>query len=89
MKKTLKKPGKHTSDRDIIQGISHEGIWILIGDQEFFLSFKEFPWFLKSTVEQIYNLEFHHKKHLHWPDIDVDLDIESLKNPEAYPLQYS
>ncbi|WP_420886735.1 DUF2442 domain-containing protein [Candidatus Kuenenia stuttgartensis] len=26
--------------------------------------------------------------HLHWPDLDIDLEIDSLENPEKYPLVY-
>jgi hypothetical protein len=52
-------------------------------------SVNEFPWFLKATIEQIYNLEFFHGKHLHWPALDIDVALESLQNPEAYPLKYS
>lgn len=89
MPKKSKPLGKDTLKASIIQGISQKGIWILVNDQEFFLSFAEFPWFLKSTVEQIYNLELIHGKHLHWPEIDVDVEIDSLKAPGAYPLQYS
>ncbi|MGB8468163.1 MAG: DUF2442 domain-containing protein [Candidatus Babeliales bacterium] len=58
-------------------------------EQEYFMPFTQFPWFLKATVEQIYNLEFFHGKHLHWPDLDIDLDIESIEHPETYPLLYS
>ena len=65
------------------------GIWILVNEKEFFMPFTEFPWFLKATVEQIYNLEFFHDKHLHWPALDIDIDLESLQYPEAYPLKYS
>ena len=50
-----------------------------------FLCLKEFPWFVKATVEQIYNLEFFHGRHLHWSELDIDIDIKSLKYPEAYP----
>jgi hypothetical protein len=24
--------------------------------------------------------------HLHWPDLDIDLAVESLRHPERYPL---
>ncbi len=89
MAKKLKKLGKSTSASAEIQNISNQGIWILINDQEFFMPFKEFPWFLTATIEQIYNLEFFHEKHLHWPALDVDLELESLKHLEAYPLKYS
>ena len=71
-----------------IQGISQWGIWLLIGDGEYFLSFDEYPWFQKATVSQIYDVEFHHGKHLHWPALDVDVDVEALKAPQAYPLKY-
>lgn len=72
-----------------IQNISQQGIWILVNNQEFFMPFTEFPWFLKATIEQIYTLEFFNNKHLHWPDLDIDIDIASLKNPEVYPLKFS
>jgi len=71
-----------------IQNISNHGIWILVDNKEYFMSFSEFPWFLKATVEQIYKLEFFHGHHLHWPDLDVDIDLDNLKFPEAYPLKY-
>jgi hypothetical protein len=25
-------------------------------------------------------------RHLYWPDLDVDLDVESIFHPENYPL---
>ena len=71
-----------------VKNISNQGIWVLVNEQEFFMSFKEFPWFLKATVEQIYDLKLFHEKHLHWPSLDVDIDIDSLKHLEAYPLKY-
>jgi hypothetical protein len=82
----LKKHNKNTSVKAEIQNISNHGIWILVGDKEFFMPFERFPWFLKATIQQIYNLEFFHGHHLHWPDLDVDIDVESLKNPHLYPL---
>lgn len=89
MPKKSKKLGKNTSALAEIQNISNKGIWILINDQEFFMPFKEFPWFLTATIEQIYNLEFFHGNHLHWPSLDVDIELESLKHLDAYPLKYS
>ena len=62
-------------------------MWLLINDQEFFLAFKKFPWFKKATIDQIYKLEFSHGKHLHWPLLDVDVDLDALKHPDAYPLR--
>jgi hypothetical protein len=25
-------------------------------------------------------------RHLYWPDLDIDLAVESIRNPEAFPL---
>jgi hypothetical protein len=87
MKKKLKKPGTSTSIAEV-QNISPFGIWILINDKEFFLPFKLYPWFQEATINQIYDVECQHEKHLHWPSLDVDLEIESIQQPEAYPLTY-
>lgn len=89
MLKKSKKLGKNISASVEVQNISPQGFWILVKGQEFFMPFAEFPWFLKATIEQICTLEFLHDKHLHWPLLDVDVELDSLKYPEAYPLQYS
>jgi hypothetical protein len=89
MLKKLKKPGKSTLAKAEIQNISNHGIWVLVNDQEFFMPFEEFPWFLKATIKEIYNVKLFHGHHLHWPDLDVDIDIDALKHPELYPLKYA
>jgi hypothetical protein len=32
------------------------------------------------------NVELPHPHHLYWPDLDVDLAMESIDHPERYPL---
>ena len=71
-----------------IANISQNGIWLLTGDREYFLSFKNYPWFKNAKIAEIYNVKLHHGHHLHWPDLDVDLELESLESPEKYPLIY-
>ena len=81
----LKNLGKNTSSVEVTQ-ISPNGIWILASDTEYFLSYEEFPWFEKAAVAQIHNVQLLHGFHLRWPDLDIDLDINSFKNVEKYPL---
>jgi hypothetical protein len=69
-----------------ISHISRWGIWLLFDDQEFYLNFKEFPWFKAATINQIHNVERHGMQHLHWPDLDVDLDLDRIREPEKFPL---
>ena len=86
MKKKSKKLGKAISVAEI-QGISKQGLWIFVKDQEYFLPFDEYPWFAKATINQIYDFKLYHENHLHWASLDVDLNIDALKYPEAYPLK--
>ncbi len=88
MLKKLNKPGKRISNKAEIQNISKEGVWVWLNDQEFFLPFTEFPWFLKATIAQIYDIECFHGHHLHWPSLDVDVDVATLKHLDAYPLKF-
>jgi hypothetical protein len=70
---------------DAIQ-VHHHGLWLLIGNEEFLLDYENFPWFENATVKQIFHCELRHGIHLRWPDLDVDLHIESLRAKEHYPL---
>ena len=88
MPKKSKKAGKHTTAPVEIYMVSRNGMWIVVKEQEFFLPFSEYPWFTKATIDQIYDVQIFHDHHLHWPALDVDLDIESFKSPEAYPLKF-
>lgn len=79
--------GKNTSAAEV-QDISRHGLWLLVGQKEYFLPYKDYPWFREAKVSEIYNVELLHKKHLHWPALDVDLEIQSLQNSGQYPLIY-
>jgi hypothetical protein len=66
--------------------ISKHGIWLLFENKEHFLSFDNFPWIKKASVSAIHNVEPLNKHHLYWPDLDVDLAVESILRPEQFPL---
>ncbi len=68
--------------------IGHDGIWSRIDQTEYFLAYEDYPWFRDAKVSEIRHVELFHNRHLHWPDLDVDLSLDSLKHPEAYPLTY-
>ncbi len=71
-----------------VTNISRHGLWLLVGDKEFFLPYKDFPWFEDARLRDVLDVELLHGSHLHWPALDVDLCLESLENPEAFPLVY-
>lgn len=78
-------PGIATSPVEIVQ-VSRFGIWIALGDEELFLDFGNFPWFRKSSIEDICDVEMPAHGHLFWPALDVDLELDSIRNPDDYPL---
>jgi len=71
-----------------VTNIDRFGFWLLVGDKEYFLPYKDFPWFQNATVDQILNVQLLHNDHLHWPNLDVDLSLDVLAKPEAFPLIY-
>ncbi len=78
--------GKNISAVEVAH-ISSNGVWILAGDKELFLSYADFPWFKNVAVAKIINVEEPHSGHFHWPDLDVDLTVDIIEHPERYPLK--
>ncbi|BBO17932.1 integron cassette protein [Candidatus Brocadia pituitae] len=70
-----------------IENITPFGIWLFVKGKEYFLSYKEFPCFKDQTVKSIQNVQLLHEYHLYWHDLDIDLEIDNLENPEKYPLK--
>jgi hypothetical protein len=69
-----------------VSHISQHGIWLLLRVRKLFLSYQDFPWFKDATVSAIQNVQLLNSHHLYWPDIDVDLAVESIEDPERFPL---
>lgn len=79
------KLGTPTSEAEVTN-ISPFGLWMLIRGEEKFLPFESFPWFRNATVEAIYAVELPSENHLYWPELDIDLAVESVDHPERFPL---
>lgn len=79
-------PGTGTSTVEVTN-ISNHGFWLLLDGRELFLSFEDFPWFKQATVDAILELDRPAPGHLRWPDLDVDLAVDSIEHPERYPLK--
>ncbi len=77
--------GTSTLETEVTQ-ISKHGIWLLIQEKEYFLSFDHYPWFKNASVAAVQNVQLLNEHHLYWPDLDVDLAVESIDHPESFPL---
>ena len=78
-------PGSITSAAEVTH-ISKNGFWILLGDEELLVPFEHFPWFKNATVEQISDVNWPTPDHLHWPSLDIDLSVQSIRQPQDFPL---
>ncbi len=78
-------PGQTISVTEVTN-VSRHGLWVIIDDQELFLPYDQFPWFKKASIEAVLNLERPQPHHLYWPDLDIDLTIDSIRNPDNFPL---
>lgn len=77
--------GKRTSGVEV-SNVSANGFWLLLDDRELFLPFDRFPWFLEVSIPALLKVERPQAHHLYWPDLDLDLAVESIEHPERYPL---
>ncbi|MGB7989786.1 MAG: DUF2442 domain-containing protein [Candidatus Methylophosphatis roskildensis] len=69
-----------------VTNVSKHGLWLLLGDEELFMPFAEFPWFRDAPIGKVLNVERPKAHRLYWPDLDVDLAVQSIRHPERFPL---
>lgn len=83
----LRKGGKNISQAEVLEQTA-TGIWLGVNRKEFFLPHKQYPWFGNKRLQDIKAVRLLGRTHLYWPRLDVDLDLDAIKNPEKYPLRY-
>ncbi|MEE7628153.1 DUF2442 domain-containing protein [Methylobacter sp. Wu8] len=70
-----------------VSGVTKHGFWILLDEkEELFVSFLEFPWFRKAPVTELFHVDRPQPHHLYWPELDIDLHVDSIRHPETFPL---
>ena len=74
-----------TSDAEVTN-VSMHGFWLFLHGEELLVPFVDFPWFKKATIEQLTHVEWPSPDHLYWPQLDVDLSVDSIRNPSTFPL---
>jgi len=69
-----------------VTNVSRHGFWLLLAGAEHFVPFAEFPWFREASIGRLTDVVMPHPGHLYWPQLDVDLAVDSITHPEKYPL---
>lgn len=78
--------GKSTSAAEVTN-VSRHGFWLLIAGSERFIAFEHFPWFRDASIGQLMNVELPSPHHLYWPDLDVDLAVDSIDRGRIPPRE--
>ncbi len=68
-----------------VTNVSKHGFWLLLDDQEVFLPFEQFPWFRDAPIGKLVNVQLPSSHHLYWPDLDVDLAVDSISTLSSFP----
>jgi hypothetical protein len=66
--------------------VASRGFWLLLDGREVFVGFDRFPWFREATIGALLHVELPHAGHLRWPELDLDLEVDSIDHPDRYPL---
>ena len=69
-----------------MSGTDGRGFWLLIDRELLFLPFVHFPWFENAPLDAVLHVVRPSSGHLCWPELDVDLAVDSIRHPECFPL---
>ena len=66
--------------------INAQGMLISVQGQDYFLSYNRVPWLRDARISSVLNVRMSGARSIEWPELDIDLEVESLRHPERYPL---
>ena len=66
--------------------INAQGIMLSVQGNDYFLSYNRIPWMQDAPIRNVLNVQMSGDEAIEWPDLYVDLEIDSLRHPERYPL---
>ncbi len=66
--------------------INAQGIMLSVQGNDYFVSYNRMPWLKDARISDVLNVRMSGRSAIEWTALDVDLEIESLKHPERYPL---
>lgn len=66
--------------------INSQGLLLSVCGHDYFLSFNRVPWMRDASINDVLDVRMSGRNAIEWPSLDVDLEIDSLRHPERYPL---
>ena len=80
--------GTNTLNRQNDFYVSRNGMWLYIGDCEYFIPFSDYPVLQRHTIEELSNYIIDNLGNIHWAELDIDIEKNSLDNPKKFLLIY-
>ena len=84
METTLKSNSQDTSVSVLM--INDKGIMLSVKGNDYFISYNRMPWIKNASITDALNVQMSGRNAIEWPTLNIDLEIDSLKHPERYPL---
>lgn len=84
---SLLQSGVSTSHNEVTN-IENLGFWLLVDEHEYFVPFADYPAFYHATVAQIYSVIRLSPEQFHWPNLDIDIELDALKYPDRFSLVF-
>ena len=82
---TTSKSNISSTSVDVLM-INDKGVMLSVQGQDYFLSYNRVPWMRDATINEVLDVQMSGRNAIEWPKLEVDLEVESLKHPERYPL---
>ena len=82
---TVSKNNSNSTSASVLM-INAQGIMLSICGHDYFLSYNCIPWMQDAPIRSVLNVQMSGPEAIEWPDLDVDLELDSLRHPERYPL---
>ena len=78
-----------TSTKDTLANvlmINSQGVLLSVCGHDYFLSYNRVPWMRNASINEVLDVRMCGRNAIEWPLLDIDLEIDSLRHPERYPL---
>ncbi|MBK7236291.1 MAG: DUF2442 domain-containing protein [Sterolibacteriaceae bacterium] len=82
----MKAPALEDTREVEVTRVSKNGFWVSLPEEEVYLPFQHFPWFRDAPLRQVLNVQHPSTHKLYWPDLGIDIELQSITYPEPIAI---
>ena len=84
METNLKSNSQDTQVRVLM--INDKGIMLSVKGNDYFISYNRIPWMKNACISDALDVQMSGRNAIYRPKLDIDMEIDSSKHLERYPL---